>query len=267
MMMRSVLLRTLYERRSFILGWTLGLAAFAALMAVFYPSMRPEAGMQDLMQSMPAAFQGLIGDMEALNRFDTYLATQLFDIRGSILVGVMAVILGVGLSTRQEESGELRTTLAQPISRGRYFIEQWLAMVVIIAIITVVGLGAGVYMMVPFIEGAALELAAFGRIIFMTVLVMTVFATVSFAAGMISGRRSAATLAGTLVLALSFVITTFSAGVEWLRDFEPVSLLYYFQAIETVSQRIIPGDVMVLGGLLLLLLAVSLLVFRRRDIN
>lgn len=266
-MMWTVLTKTLYERRGFIAGWTLGLAAFGALMAVFYPSMRPEAGMQALVESMPAAFQGLIGDMVALSNFDTYLATQLFDIRGSILIGIMAVILGVGLSTREEESGELRTILAQSISRGRYLLEQWLAMVVIITLTTVVGLSLGIYATMPFIEGATIELIGLVRILVMTVLVMVVFATVAFAAGMVSGKRWVAVLVGSLMLSLSFIITTFATGVQWLRDFEPISLLYYFQAVETMTEGIVLADAAILIGVTLGLLVVSLLAFTRRDVN
>lgn len=265
-MMRSVYLRMLYDRRWFIFGWTLGLAVFAAMMVVFYPTMRPEAGMQELLENMPAALQGMVGDMAALNSFDTYLATQLFDIRGSIIAGIMSIILGVSLATKEEESGELRTTLAQPISRTRLYIEKWLAMVSIIIITTVVGLGAGTYLVVPFVEDATMPLETMTRLLAMTILVLTTFATVAYATGTITGKKSVATFIGTIALASAFLVTTFAVGVDWLRDFEYLSLLHYFPAFEIVTDGIRWSDVSVLGGTTFVLLVISLLVFRHRDV-
>ena len=265
-MIRSIYLQTLYERRAFIIGWTIGLTAFAALMAVFFPAMRPENGMEALLESMPSAFQGLVGDMAALNSFDTYLATQLFDIRGSILIGIMAVILGVSLSTREEETGELRTLLAQPISRTRYLMEKWFAVVSIIALTTIIGLTVGIFLTAPFIEDAVLPLDGLLRTLAMTLLMMTTIGTVAFGVGFVTGKKSLATLVGTLVLALSFIIATFSAGVDWLKDIEFISLLSYFPAVDIMTTEIALRDVAVLGGATLAILLVSIFVFRIRDV-
>lgn len=265
-MIRSIYLQTMYERRAFIIGWTIGLAAFAALMVVFFPAMRPENGMEALLESMPDAFKGMVGDMAALSSFDTYLATQLFDIRGSILVGIMAVILGVSLSTREEETGELRTLLAQPISRTRYLLEKWFSVVSIIAITTIVGLTTGIYLAAPFIENAVLPFDGLLRTLAMTLLMMTSISTVAFGVGFVTGKKSLSTLIGTLVLALSFIIATFSAGVDWLRDIEFISLLSYFPAVDIMTSAIAFRDVLVLGTVTLVVLLVSILVFRKRDI-
>ncbi len=265
-MMRTILTKTLYEKRGFIIGWTLGLAAFGSLMTVFFPAMRPEGALDGLMASMPPAFEGFIGEMSALRSFDTYLATQLFDIRGSIIIGIMAVVLGVGLSAKAEETGELRTLLAQPISRTRLFVENWLAMVLIIIVTVFVGLAGGIYLAAPFIEDATLPLDGMMRTLAMTVLLMTAFATVAYAAGMETGKRSMATLIGTVVLALCFIVTTFATGVDWLRDIEHWSLLHYFQASEVMTDGVAWSDVAVLIVATIVLLVLSLIIFRRRDI-
>ena len=174
-MMRSVFLKTLYERRYFILGWSLGLILLSVLMVAFFPAMRQDESLDALIQNMPAAFQGFVGDLANLRDFDRYLASQLFDIRASMVVGIMAIIIGVGLSTREEDSGELRTILAQPISRTRYFIEKWFAMVAII-VLTLVGLVGGVYLAAPFIEDATIAFSDMLSLGFMTALIMITFA-------------------------------------------------------------------------------------------
>lgn len=223
--------------------------------------------MQELLDNIPTALQGMVGDMAALNSFDTYLATQLFDIRGSIIAGIMAIILGVSLATREEETGELRTLLAQPVSRMRLHFETWLAMTIVIAITITVGIGAGVYALVPFVEGATMPLDTMLRLLAMMILVLVAYATVAYAAGTTTGKKSLATLIGTITLAAGFLVTTFAVGVDWLREFEHLSLLYYFPALEVVTSGIDWFDVAILVSATLILLIISLLVFRRRDIN
>lgn len=128
--MRSVLIKTLYDRRWFMLGWAIAFAGLTALLVSFFPAMQV-SGLDDLVKNMPPAFKGLIGDLGLLSSFDTYIASQLFDIRLPLIGGIMAIILGLGLSSSEEESGELRTIVALPISRTKITIQKWLAIVIV----------------------------------------------------------------------------------------------------------------------------------------
>ena len=71
-MMRSVLTKTLYDRRWFILGWAIAFMALTALLASFFPAMKL-SGLEELVKNMPPAFTGLIGDLGLLSAFDTYM--------------------------------------------------------------------------------------------------------------------------------------------------------------------------------------------------
>lgn len=88
--------------------------------------MHQEGALDALVENMPKAFEGLVGNLASLKSFDTYLASQLFDIRLPLVAGIMAIILAQGLSTHEEERGELRTILALPISRTKLLFEKWL---------------------------------------------------------------------------------------------------------------------------------------------
>lgn len=264
-MMRSVFTKTLYDKRYFVLGWSVGMLAISMVMVSFFPAMRPEGGFDALLANMPAAFEGLIGNLADLRNFDTYIASQLFDIRVPLLAGIMAIILALGLSTREEEDGELRTLLSLPISRTKLFVEKWLAMVLIMAV-TVAALVAGVYAVMPFIDDAEIASSVALQLALMTWLVMIVFGSVTYAAGMATGRRAIANLVGITVIIGSFLLSTFAAAVDWLQNFESLSLLHYFPAADIVRDGVNPLDVSVLGGVTLLSLLVAWLVFRRRDI-
>lgn len=264
-MMRSVFLKTLYDRRFFIFGWTLGLCALAILMASFFPAMSQSGVLDSLSKQMPSGFQGLIGDLAILRTFDGYLASQLFDIRMLPIAGAMVIILGLALSTKEEEDGELRTQLALPLSRTRLFMEKWLALFVVTTI-AILGIPLGIFAAIPFIDGAEISLGTLARLVVMTLLVMTAYSTVTFAAGMATGKRSLATMTGILLVVGSYFISTFSVSIDWLRSFEWLSLMNYFTATDVVKKGIDAGDVAVLAAVILVSLTVSLIVFRRRDI-
>lgn len=263
-MMRSIYLKTLYDKRSFIVGWTIGFTALAALMTSFFPAMRT-TGLDELVKNLPPAFKGLIGDLSLLQNFDTYLASQLFDIRVPLIAGIMAIILGLGLSVAEEESGELRTLTALKIGRVSLLIQKWLAMVTIIAV-TAIGFLAGTYLVIPLIDDASIGLDELLRLIAMTLLVMVTYGTIPFAVGLASGRRAAATFVAIFVIIGGFILASFGQAVDWLADYEKFSLLYYFPANDIVKGNIALGDVAVLGGITITLLIIAIIAFRRRDI-
>lgn len=263
--MRTIYTKTLYDRRSFIIGWTLGLMVLAVLMTSFYPAMHQESVLDQLVKQMPPAMQGLVGNLANLSHFDTYLAAQLFDIRLPLIAGIMSIILALGLSTREEEDGELRTILALPISRSRLLFEKWLALCTIM-LLTALGLLAGIYVTMPFLDNVSIELAPLGRLMLMTLLIMVSYGTVTFAAGMASGRRAIASFVGVLVIIGSFIISTFGQSVDWLKDYEKFSLLHYFPAVDILKNGIVAKDVIVLGGVTVIALIIAWLIFRRRDI-
>jgi hypothetical protein len=61
--MFNVFLKTLRDKRYFILGWSLGLLFLGFMMTSFYPSF--SGGQIDqLLDSLPPAFQGLVGNVQ-----------------------------------------------------------------------------------------------------------------------------------------------------------------------------------------------------------
>lgn len=264
--MKSIFTKTLYEKRWFTLGWTLGFIAFAALMVSFYPAMHMDGAIDALVANMPSAFQGLVGNLADLKEFSTYLASQLFDIRLPLIAGIMAIILGLGLSTAEEERGELRTLLSLPISRIKLLCEKWLALVVISGI-TVLGLYIGIILTMPFVEGAVIGLDELLALLAMTWLLMVTFGTIAFGIGSITGERGAATAISIVTIIGSFILSTFGQAVDWLKDYEWLSLIYYFPATDIVRDGISGINVLVLSAVTVILLIAALVVFRRRDIK
>jgi ABC-2 type transport system permease protein len=263
--MRSVYGKALHDRRNFIVGWTIALTAISMLMTSFYPAMHQEGGIDQLVKQIPPALQGLIGNLSNLSQFDTYIASQLFDIRLPLIAGIMSIILALGLSTREEESGELRTILALPVSRTKLLFQKWLALCTTMAV-TVVGLVAGVYAVLPFIADASIEPIQMARLVAMTLLIMICYGTITFAAGMASGKRAVASFVGVFMIIGSFLLSTFAVSVDWLKDFSKFSLLNYFPAVDIATTGIDVRDVIVLTSIVVVALGIAWALFRRRDI-
>lgn len=263
--MNSVFVKTLRDKRWFIGGWFIGFSVLAALMVAFYPSMHQEGTIDQLVATMPEAFKGLVGNLADLGQFDTYLASQLFDIRVSLLAGIMAIVLALSVTVGEEEKGQLRTLLSLPISRVSLLLQKWLAMVTII-FITLLGIVVTVYVLQGTVD-ASIAFGTMARLFFMTWLVLTAIATVAFAAALITGKRAVAMLVGVLVMAGSFIISTFGLSVDWLADYEWLSLFHYFPASEVVRDGIASNNVIVLGSVTAVSLIAALAAFRRRDVN
>ncbi|MEO5499609.1 MAG: ABC transporter permease subunit, partial [Candidatus Saccharimonadales bacterium] len=155
--------------------------------------------------------------------------------------------------------------LSLPVGRVKLLLHKWFAMVSIMAL-TLVGLVVGMFVTIPWIDGASLELDVAARLVAMTWLMMVAYGTIPFAIGFASGKRGAASGLSILVIIGSFLLSTFAQAVEWLETLEPLSLLHYFPAVDIAKDAINPRDVAVLGGIALVLLAVSIVTFRRRDI-
>lgn len=258
-------MKTLRDKRWFMLGWFIGFAFLAMLLVVFYPSMRQEGAMDQLMTTMPEALKGMMGNLADLTRFDTYLASQLFDIRASLLAGVMAIVLALGLSANEEEKGQMRTLLALPIGRTSLLLQKWLAMAVIL-FVTLSGIAITVLALQATVD-ANIGIDVLMRLFFMTWLVMLAIATVTFAMAMATGKRAFAMLVGIVVMAGSFIVSTFGMSVDWLANGEWLSLFHYFPAAEVARSGIELKNVAVLSGIILVMLIAAYLLFRKRDVN
>lgn len=264
-MIGAVFAKTLRDKRWFTLGWLLGFALLSLLMTLFYPAMHADGVLDTLTQKLPKGFESLVGNLAYLQHFSTYLAAQLFDIRGSIFAGIVAIIIGLSLSVGDEDRGYLRTLLALPIGRTRLLIEKWLAMAVIMALI-VTGMLVTIYVAAPTI-GESVDGWWLLRLVAGQWLVMFAIGSLVFAAGIASGKRAVATIVGIIVVVAGFILATFGPSVDWLKDYDVLSLYHYFPATDIATTGFAVRDLLVLGSCIIVPTILAYVAFRRRDIN
>jgi ABC-2 type transport system permease protein len=263
--MYNLFTKTLNDKRAFIIGWCLGLAFIGYLMTIFYPAFHQDSGIDQLVKSLPPAFQGLVGNLANLKELPSYLGSQLFDIRIPIFISILTIILSVGLTVGEEEKGQLRTLLALPLSRTRILGTKWMVIVLVcfgVTLATLGGIEVGLLMIKETVDWSVLL-----RLGGMMWLLAVAIATIIFGVGLATGKKGLTTGLGVFVTVGSFLLTTFASSVDWLQPYENASILHYFHAPDIAKGTINLGDVAVYGVIIVAFLFIAFVSFRHRDVR
>lgn len=263
--MFNVLAKTIYDKRWFMFGWALGFAFMAFLMALFFPTFSEDNSIGQLAESLPAALQGMIGDLAILKEVPTYLASELFTIRMPMIAFVAAIVLAISLSIADEENGQLRTLLSLPVSRTAVVIAKWCASAFILLLISA-GMFTGVYAGLA-VVGETVEFWLLLELVGMTWLLILALVTLVFGIGVATGSRALATSVGVIVAVGSFLLSTFARAVDWLKDYEVASILHYFPAVDIAQNGLEMSDTFVYIAVILVSLLVAVIGFRKRDVR
>ena len=261
--MFNLILKTLYDKRSFIIGWGIGMALMSLLMIVVYPSFQ-NFNLDEMLKNVPPAMKGLV-DVGNLKTLAGYIGAQLFDVRLPMFIGVSSIMLAVGLTVTEEEKGYLRTLSALPASRLKIFFSKLLTMVLInlaITISTVIGIYIGL-----FVIGESIDANVIIRLAAMTWLMSTCLTSIVFGIGMATGKKGITMGIGVILTIASFILTTFAKSVDWLKPYEKLSIFHYFPASDIATKGIDIVDVAVFAGLIVVFVVYGAISFHRRDIR
>ena len=264
-MMRTLLTRTLYEKRWFLVGWSVVFAVMTTLVLMFYPSCSEGPAIDELTKTMPQQLRGLIGDPDQYKSIEGFIATQIYDIRMPLLIMIMGLVLSIGLTVREEESGELRTLSSVKLSRVRVLTEKWLAGSLIVVALNLVA-AAGTYVGVLAL-GEPLPHELIWRLMALSCIFGIVAFSIPFSIGIGTGNRAAAMFIGLVVTIGSFLLTTFAKAVDWLKDWEVLSLVHYYDTQSLKNGDFSQTDISVLLIVLVAVLSFAIIRFRSRDIS
>lgn len=262
--MFNLVMKTLRDKRFFILGWSLGLLFLGFAMTTFFPSF--SGGQIDgLLETLPPALQGLVGNLQDWRELPGYLGSQIFDIRLPIFVSILSILLAVSLTVGEEDKGQLRTLIALPISRRKIVFAKWLAMMTICfvaALATVIGVEIGLLVINESVDQMVLV-----RLGLFTWLLVASLATIIFAIGLSTGKRALTTAVAIILTIGSFLLSTFAQAVDWLEKYEPLSFFHYFPAVDIANGTVEWGNVAFYAVCLIVALLATLIFFPRRDVK
>lgn len=256
--------RTLYEKRWFFVGWAMAFSVMSALVLMFYPSFSEGGGFDEVAKSLPSQLQGFIGDPSVFGTIDGYIATQIYDVRMSLMIIIMTLVLASSLTVREEENGDLRTTTMTTLSRTRVVIEKFAAAVCIISalnLVTTIGIYVGLLSL-----GESAPHSLIWQLFALSCLFGVVAFSIPYGVALATGSRSVTMFIGLVVAIGSYILTTFARSVDWLKDWDKLSLVHYFNTTAVRKGDFDILDVLVLTMIGVVALGIAIAAFRSRDI-
>jgi ABC-2 type transport system permease protein len=262
-MLNNLYLKTLYDKRWFIIGWGLGSAAMVVLTVAFYPTIKDQVG--ELFKNIPPQLQSLVGDTEAYKTITGYVGSGIFELRVPLLTIAMAIILGINLTVGEESSGKLDQLLSQPLSRSKIVLEKLLAQLTIVTAVHLMILCSLIGIII-----AIKETFSFGPILsatFMSLLLTTATASLVMAISFVTGRKGFSILLGSVIAFGSYILTSLATQIDWLRYIDYASLFHYYHPAEVVKNGLNVTNVIVLIGITVVSAMLAIFFFQQRDIG
>ncbi len=117
--------QALSDARRSLLWWAVGLVLYTVMLLAFFPLLKGNAAVTDLMRSLPESLRALAGDN--LGTPAGYVGGKLLSLM-PVLLSVFAALQGAALIAGHEERGWLEFPLAQPLTRGALLLGRTLAL-------------------------------------------------------------------------------------------------------------------------------------------
>ena len=263
--MKTLFGRTLYEKRWFVVGWALAFGVIGTLILMFYPSFSENGGFDEVAKTLPSQLQGFIGDPDVFKTIEGFIASQVYDVRMSLMIIIMTLVLAVSLTVREEENGDMRTTLMTSLSRERVVTEKFLAAVVIITILNLVTT-AGIYIGLVSL-GEVMPHVLIWQLFALSCLFGITAFTIPYAIALATGKRAITLFVGLVVAIGSYILSTFARTVDWLESWDYISLIHYYDTASVRHGTFDRLDVITLISIGVISLLVAFIAFRSRDIN
>ncbi|HSL97108.1 MAG TPA: ABC transporter permease subunit [Candidatus Deferrimicrobiaceae bacterium] len=256
------------RRTALVVGLLLAfiLVVTAAAVAAEFDTAQKRLAIAAQMAALPAIFQGMLGEMIAIDRLGGFLSWRTINFL-PIILGIWTVVAMSGLLAGELARGSLEFLATTPRTRARLALEKAGGFVLALAVTSAF-----------FAVAAYVAIAAFGTLpsdpvgidavaghtvwVFVTAFVP---GAVAFAAGPFLGRGGALALGG-ITLFASFIISGYASAISFFESLEPVS---YFAL--TAGHRPIAGvwdwpSVALVGAIALALLGVGVVAFAWRDL-
>jgi len=261
-MLGNVFTKALWDQRRGYVGWVIGVAAMAIVNAVFYPWMdTPE--MAEAMAAIPEDLLLAFGWQDLISP-EGYLAGQVFDLLGPMLLIIYAIAAGSAAIAGDEEAGTLEQLIAHPVARASVLLQRAAALAVGLA-----GLGAAVWialLAVNDLSGLHIPPGLLAAACLQMVLLALCFGALALAVGAASGRRGLVVGLSASLAVASYLASTLVTLVDEIAWMERFSLFFYATGGEPLRHGVQLGDAAILLAVTAVLVAMAVAAFDRRDV-
>ncbi len=265
--MRSVFAKSLYDTRRSIAGWSVELVGIVVLIVAIYPSFGRSKAIASLGESFPAGLTGFVGYGGRVDYTSPvgFLGTELFTLMLPLLLTGLAIVGGARTISGEEEQSTLDLLLANPISRTRLVLQKSAALVVELALLTLVlfvALAASTRAW--HVEVGVGRLAAASGFV---LLISVLFGALAVAVGAATGRHDLAVGIPAGGAALAYLVNGVAPLVSWLSLPVKATPFYHYTAPAPLLRGFQLDHALILAAPTVLLLAVAAALFGRRDLR
>lgn len=264
-MLRNVLLKTLRDQRRALLWWGSGLVALAVMMILFYPSVSDNPAIGEYIEAFPEDLMALFaGEIADFTSPEGYLNGELFFLMAPLLLLIFAIGFGSNAIAGEEERGTLELLLSNPLTRWRVVVEKFGAMVIatlMLMLVFWVGLAVG-----SMAIGMEISLFKLAEACFSAALLGLTFGALALAVGCARGKRGLSIGVASALGVVAYFLNAVAPVVEVLKPARKLSPFYYYIGADPLTNGLNLGHAAVSVGLTVVLLAVALIAFERRDL-
>jgi len=254
---------TLRRMRGQIIGWSIGVALYGLMMALFYPSVSEMEGLQEMLSTYPEEMLAFFENIQSFNTPVGYLDTYYFAYM-HLIIGILTISAGASLLVGDEEKGILDLVLAQPVSRSALFWGRLLGLTAATIIILLMGWlswalpANSVGLELTWLELLWPNLPLLAVLLLFATLAL--FLSMVLPSGRIAGMLSGALLVGNFLL---LGLSNLNDKLEPIMNLTPLAYYQGGMAIDGMNWGWLAG----LLAVALLFAVGAWLLFRRRDIR
>lgn len=264
-MLRDVLGKTLYDQRRSLVAWSVSLVLLVGMYVAVWPSVRDQPTLSDFLDQMPKAFRSLFAASGAdMSTAVGYVQIELMSFMGPIVVLIYAIGTAASGLAGEEDRHTLDSLLANPVGRTRVMLDKGAAMVLGILLLVVV-MGAALLL-----EGRLTDLALpAGKVaaaMLHLALLGVVFGALALALSAATGSLVLSRSVPVVVAVVAYALNGLAPMVSWLEPLQPLSPFYQYIGHDPLRTGVAASSVAVSVATVVVLTAVGVLGFRRRDV-
>jgi ABC-2 type transport system permease protein len=265
----TLLVRFVRDRRRSFVGWSIGAVLLILMTVVFYPTIRDQPSITDMVKQMPDALKATFGldDAVPLSSPAGYLQGRLFALTLPVALVIFAVSLGARAIGGSEEDGDLELLLAHPVTRTRVLVGRGLAVALLVVALGAVFTVLLLVLSPPFGATDGLSIPLVLASCAGAVALALVHGAAAFTAGAVSGRRSTAISVGTGLAAGGYLVQGLLAAARAPEDTRFVSPWHWYLRTNMLVDGVDPLAFLLPLLTVAVLAAVAGVVFNRRDLR
>lgn len=263
-MFRNLYLKTLFNLRWQLLGWTGGIAFVIFLTVIFFDSLAGSS-FGEITKSVPPSLQGLVGSLEDFASIDGYIGQFVFGAKVTPILIPMALILFTTQSVSEEDDGRLSTLLTLPIRRSSIYLQKWLAVATVIALVC--ASMAAVTVAAASLQHHAVSMRHLLESTVTCWLMCLGLGTIAYGLGMATGRKGLTIMVASVYAGASFIISSIAPNIDKLQTIDRLSLLHYYNMPNIMLHGLNTLHTAVLGATVILTFLFGWFFFTRRSLQ